>query len=291
MTRHITVKVPGSTSNLGAGFDFLGLALDLHLTVQLVPGAGESEYSGTLRFLDPETDLIAGTLAEGEILKETRLVASSSIPLEKGLGSSGAARVAALALTQLWTAGKLDRDEIYRDAVQWEGHPDNVGPATFGGLILSGDRPRRLEWHPELGVALAVPRSSTSTEAARKILPQEVRLSQTVEQARRAAALTVGLATADAQLIREGMTDSLVTPLRSRLIPGFDAACEAALQSGAWGVTISGAGSAVLAVTRAEDAGAVAATMAGALSDRGNPADPLTPGIAGAGVTGTIETP
>src|SRR5579864_3974670 len=94
------VRVPGSTSNLGAGFDCLGLALNLWLEAQLLPGHGPPTYSGTLAGFDPTHDLILRALAAGP-LRAYRLVVHSDIPVGKGLGSSAAAVAAATALAQL----------------------------------------------------------------------------------------------------------------------------------------------------------------------------------------------
>lgn len=271
MTR---VRVPGSTSNLGAGFDCLGLALDLWLEAELVPGRGGPEYGGTLETLTSETDLIFGVLAERNLLDGRTLRVRSDIPVGKGLGSSGAAAVAAFAL-----AG-LARDDIYGEAVRLEGHPDNVGPAVYGGLVLAAHRPTRLRLHASLGIALAIPDATVRTTEARAVLPVEVSRDVTVQQAARSAALVHGLVTGDADLIDFGMEDRLAVPHRKRLIPGYDAAVAAGLEAGAYGVTLSGAGSALVAVTERELATEVAETMAAGLRGAGNPSRPLAPGVA-----------
>lgn len=271
MTR---VRVPASTSNLGAGFDCLGLALDLWLEAELLPGEGAAEYAGTLAGLAPETDLVYGILEERGAL-DGHLRVRSDIPVGKGLGSSGAAAVAGFAL-----AG-LDRDAVFREAARLEGHPDNVGPAVYGGLVLAAHRPTKLALHPSIGVALAIPEASVSTKQARAVIPPEVPRDVVVQQAARAAALVQGLVTGDADLIDFGMEDRLAVPHRKDLIPGFDAAVEAGLDAGAYGVTISGAGSALVALTDRALADEVADALAHALTGVGNPATPLAPGVAG----------
>lgn len=272
MTR---VRVPASTSNLGAGFDCLGLALDLWLQAELRSGDGDPEYGGTLAGLTPETDLVYGVLETRGLLDGRRLRLHSDIPIGRGLGSSGAAAVAAFAL-----AG-LERDAVFREAAQLEGHPDNVGPAVYGGLVLAAHKPVKLVLHPSLGTALAIPEAGVSTKQARAVIPPEVPKDIVVQQAARAAALVQGLVTGDADLIDYGMEDRLAVPHRKDLIPGFDAAVEAGLDAGAYGVTISGAGSALVAVTDRALAGEVADAVARALTDAGNPARPLAPAVAG----------
>ncbi|MEB3323620.1 MAG: hypothetical protein VKI81_12420, partial [Synechococcaceae cyanobacterium] len=153
----LAVRVPASTSNLGAGFDCLGLALDLWLDARLEDGTGPARYAGTLAGLDATDDLTFALLAERDALAGRRLVVQSDIPVGKGLGSSAAAIVAGLALARLASGDPLDRDAIFRGAAQEEGHPDNAGPAVFGGLVLSAHRPTQLTLHRDLAIALAIP--------------------------------------------------------------------------------------------------------------------------------------
>ena len=269
------VRVPASTSNLGAGFDFLGLALDLWLEARLEDGRGEPVYQGTLADLDPDEDLIASILIERDLLRARRLVVSSSIPVGRGLGSSAAATVAAFAL-----AG-LERDDIYKEAAAREGHPDNVGPAVYGGLVLAAHKPTRLLLHRSIGIALAVPDLIVPTKLARERLPLDVPTGIVIQQAQRAAALVQGLVSGDADLVDFGMDDRLAVPMRKDLIPGYDNAVDAGLDAGAWGVTISGAGSTLVAVTDAAIVDGVAEAMAEALRAAGTVAMPMVPGVAG----------
>ena len=271
----ITVRVPASTSNLGAGFDFLGLALNLWLEARLEDDRGEPVYQGTLADLDPDEDLMAGILLERDLLRGRRLVVSSNIPVGRGLGSSAAATVAAFAL-----AG-LDRDETWREAAEREGHPDNVGPAGFGGLVLAAHKPTRLTLHRSIGIALAVPELIVSTRVARERLPLEVPRAMVIQQAQRAAALVHGLVSGDADLVDFGMDDRLAVPVRKDLIPGYDEAVSAGLDAGAWGVTISGAGSTLVSVTDVALVDGVAEAMAEALTEAGTVAIPMAPRVAG----------
>lgn len=284
MTEH-AVRVPASTSNLGAGFDCLGLALDLWLEARLEPGTGPPRYTGTVAGLDAESDLTFGLLDERDALDGRRLVVHSDIPIGKGLGSSAAAIVAGIALARLALGDPFDRDAIFRGAAQEEGHPDNAGPAVYGGLVLAAHRPTQLTLHRDLAVALVVPEHAISTKAARDLLPPAVPRDTAVAQAARSAALVLGLTWGDPDLIDFGMDDRLAVPHRRQLIKGYDAAVSAALDAGAYGVTISGAGSALVAVCARDDVTGVADAMTVGFTRNGTAARPLPVGIAASGMT------
>lgn len=285
MTDRPAVRVPASTSNLGAGFDCLGLALDLWLDARLEPGPGPPRYTGTVAGLDAASDLTFALLDERDALAGRRLVVHSDIPIGKGLGSSAAAIVAGIALARLALGDPFDRDAIFRGAAQEEGHPDNAGPAVYGGLVLAAQRPTQLTLHRDLAVALAVPDHAISTKAARDLLPAAVPRETAVAQAARSAALVLGLTWGDPDLIDFGMDDRLAVPHRRPLIRGYDAAVSAALEAGAYGVTISGAGSSLVALCSGADVDGVAEAMAVGLARNGTPARPLVARVAGTGVT------
>lgn len=279
----IGIRVPASTSNLGAGFDCLGLALDIWMEVRVVEGPGDPAYAGTVAGLGKD-DEILWSIVGPMVPDRHHLEVLSDIPIARGLGSSAAAAVAGYALKQMLETNGLERDAIYEQAVALEGHPDNAGAATFGGFVLAAPRPARLAFHRNLKVALAVPATPIDTKAARAILPATLPRANTIRQASRAAALVLGLMNAEGDLIAYGMDDQVAVPLRKQLIPGFDAAVASGMDAGAYGVTISGSGSALIAVTPEERQGDVAEAMARTLTAHNNPAEPVTPEVTERGV-------
>jgi homoserine kinase len=283
----IGIRVPASTSNLGAGFDCLGLALDIWMEVRVLEENGDPVYTGTVEGLDPRTEIVS-TIVSPAVPERHHLEIHSDIPLARGLGSSAAAAVAGYALRQLLQSNAMERDEVYHAAVTMEGHPDNAGAATYGGFVLAAPRPARLAFNRGLAVSLAVPDVPIDTKAARQILPATLPRDRTIQQASRAAALVLGLMNAESDLIAFGMDDQIAVPHRKGLIVGYDAAVAAGLAAGAYGVTISGSGSALLAITPADRQQTVAEAMAATLTAAGNPAEPMMPQVSERGV-GVLE--
>jgi homoserine kinase len=254
------------------------------LEVGLDEGKGDPEYLGTLEGLSTSEDIILRILKDA-LPEEHKLRIKSEIPLARGLGSSAAAAVAGYALLQLIQNSAFDRDSVYDSAVTLEGHPDNAGAAVYGGFVLAAPRPARLAFNERLGVALAVPETPLDTKTARSILPAQVSREATTAQAGRAAALVLGLMNAEGDLIDFGMDDQIAVPHRKQLITGYDEAVAAGRANGAHGVTISGSGSALLAIAPADQAAAVAEAMAGALTALGNSAAALTPAVSERGLS------
>jgi homoserine kinase len=247
----LRVTVPCSTSNLGAGFDCIGLALDRHLVATFEPGTeARLERSGTLADAGG-TDIVQQLLAERGI--HGRLVLDSTIPIGKGLGSSAAATVAGLAIAAAVKGTLFDYDVALQAAAALEGHPDNAAPSILGGLVaVVGDathyRALALHLSEEIRFVFAAPHAIVSTKAARKALPAQVTHAVAAQSVARGIALVEGLAEADADLLRIGFADELHVPYRLGMIPGGSHALQAALDAGAWAVTISGSGSGLIAV-------------------------------------------
>jgi homoserine kinase len=192
--------------------------------------------------------------------------ATSDIPVGCGLGSSAAAIVAGVLLADAALELNLTRPQIVEIAAALEGHPDNVAPAVYGGAVLSVRTPAGLVSTPlsvagGLELLLAVPPFPSDTKAARAVLPKTLPHADAVLAASRAAALVQGLSTGDGALLGAALDDVLHVPFRRARIPGYDAVVLAAQKAGAFGATLSGAGSAILAIAPRERSAAVGAAM------------------------------
>jgi homoserine kinase len=293
------VRVPCSTSNLGAGFDCIGLAFARYLDVEYQPGPApiRVERAGTLSTLAPDSgdDAIVRALASGLAARGAAtfggvLRATSAIPISRGLGSSAAATVAGLALASATLGQPFDKAAALETAAGIEGHPDNAAAALLGGLVaIAADpdgRPRafRLPLSSAIGFAWAAPPVEIATEYARRVLPATVPHATAVRSLGRVAALVQGLAEADPDLLRAGFADELHVPYRLPLIPGAADAVEAALGAGAWAVTVSGSGSGLIGVCPAGIEESVAERMREALRAGGAEAGAFA--VAGEGAVG-----
>jgi homoserine kinase len=208
------------------------------------------------------------------------------------LGSSAAAIVAGVLLADAALELGLSRERVTEIAAEIEGHPDNVAPAVYGGAILSvrtpaGLRTVPLRVAPDLVFLIAVPPFVSDTQAARAALPRTLPHSDAVLAASRAAALVEGLATGDGDLLGAALNDVLHVPYRRARIPGYDAVVAAAKAAGAYGATLSGAGSAILAVAARERAGAVGAALLAAWRQIGIEAELIKCTSTGTGATVT----
>ena len=233
------------------------------------------ERSGTLASLNTRDSqdaiYIAFRAAVGAkkvpLPERLRFSVTSEIPVGRGLGSSAAAFVAGAALANEMLKLGLDSFGIAEVGTALEGHPDNVCPSVFGGATLALTHAGKvivspLEVHPSLAFVFAVPEFVLETRRAREALPNVVPHVTAVQAAAKGAALVRGLATADEAMLAAALDDVLHVPHRRRLVRGFDAVVAAAMEAGAIGATLSGAGSSMLAVARAEKADAVGAAMA-----------------------------
>lgn len=248
------VRVAATSANLGPGFDCLGLAVALDLSVTLHQADHEGlDYRGEGAVPDSPDSLIhqgfRAVFAElGRTAPTVRFEADNPIPLARGLGSSSAALVAGAALADGLAGGPLGREGVFQLAARLEGHPDNVAPAVFGGLTLS-------TWS-EVGrfetVCLTVPAGwrllfgipdfELATAEARAVLPERYPRRDAVLTASRTALWMIAVLRDRPELLRTASVDVLHEPYREALVPGLAEARRDLLATGAFAAFLSGAG-------------------------------------------------
>ncbi|NUN69264.1 MAG: homoserine kinase [Bacteroidetes bacterium] len=262
----ISIKVPCSTSNLGPGFDTLGLALDryLHLSAEeaeqlriTVEGNGREHIATDATNLVHQAMVITAQKL-GKPLPALHLHLKNGIPAYGGLGGSGAAIAGGVFLANEVLEGGLSKDDMLDVAVGIEGHPDNVSAALFGGLTINCfDAQRKVHCTSvRIGTALSVvacsPHFQVQTKEARKILPQQVPLKDAVTNIENAASLVAAMMNGNYEALRYVTAERLHEQYRATLIPGYADVKNAALEAGALSFNISGAGPTVFAFATAD---------------------------------------
>ena len=269
----LEVSVPGTSANLGPGFDALGLALDLRTSVTLEFPTGQpgvrvigrdAAILGRTRNL-VEDGILRYLMMAGRTLPPYALIVDNQLPVARGLGGSAAAAVAGLALGAAALGCPLNAAQLLPMAVEMEGHGDNVAAAIYGGLVLAWGqgvnvRARSLPIADRFRAVVFIPEQASSTRAARAALPPRVAHADAAYNVARAALLVDALRDGRGEDLREAMSDRLHHPYRLPALPHAPL-IEAAVEAGAFGAALSGAGSSLLALCDGATVAAVAAAM------------------------------
>jgi homoserine kinase len=240
----VTVRVPASTSNLGPGFDCLGIALRLYNNVTISLGRG--------RLAAPMVRAAAAAFFQRAKHKRFPFSCASAgdIPACRGLGSSATVRLGVITGLNELVGRPLQRQQIFETCAELEGHPDNAAPAAFGGFNVVRDGQRQtFTVSAQLHFVLLVPDFEIATEQARRLLPSRVDRLHAVENCRNACAVTAAFASREYEKLHGAFLDRLHQPFRQKLIPFLENVIAAAESTGALGAFLSGSGSTICAVT------------------------------------------
>jgi homoserine kinase len=278
LPNQVTVRVPGSTSNCGAGFDTLGLALTIYNNITLTRGDWRGAQSAT-DHRNPGlgmADEAAGLFFVRTGLEEFgyTLDISGDVPMSRGLGSSVTLRAGVVAALNEMAGAGLTRDDLCSLVTQLEGHPDNATAAIVGGFCVA-------RCHPHTGELLGVlrkpighdlcfvvvsPDQELETKKARGILPKELPYFDAIKSVNSAAYVVAAFLSGEYDRLRDAVGDFLHEPYRLPLIPGAKPAIEAGIAAGALTGWLSGSGSSVLCVARPRGAAKVGRAMAAAFA-------------------------
>lgn len=292
----VTVTVPGTTANLGPGFDCIGAALTVYNEFKFtridLPSFSEAPDQERVRIK------VTGKEAEGVDIGADNLVYQAflklyhyldqtpppveieiklGVPLARGLGSSATAIVGGLVAGNQLAGAPLSQIELMKLAIAIEGHPDNVVPALLGGCRLAassldvgqGWEICDIPWHIEIVPVMGIPDFQLSTQAARNVLPTHLSRAEAIFNIAHLGLLLRGLETGHGDWLRSALQDKLHQPYRQALIPGYQAVQSAALKAGAYGMVISGAGPTLIALVHSMQAKAVVVAMAAAWAQEG----------------------
>jgi len=261
-------SAPGSSANLGPGYDVLALALDLRCRVSVAEAGEWSVLSGGAPADPVGAELVrSAAVAAVPDIGPLGVEIESEIPLARGLGSSAALIAATAGAARAMVGESTDPGDLLPVATRVEGHPDNVAAALFGGLVAVGPSGeiRLLEVHPSLRVLVAVPDSTLPTNEARKATAAPVDTAVAARTASRLAFLIEGFRTAEPTALAAAAGDEMHESRRAHLSPITGRMIEAAAQAGALHACWSGAGPSVLALVTAGTTGSVRDALADVL--------------------------
>ncbi|MDQ6600063.1 homoserine kinase [Bacillus salipaludis] len=259
LDNRVQIKVPASSANLGPGFDSIGIAVDLYLTLEV-------EQSNHWEFIAETEELsqfpnneenfmcqVALKVASkyGKTLTPCKVKINSEIPLARGLGSSASAIVAAIELADFVGNLGLDTREKLLLATEMEGHPDNVGASLYGGLVVGCYHHNEVDLvsFPNLAFEMiaVIPNEELLTKDSRGVLPEVLPYSEAIQASATANVLVGALLSQNWELAGKMMESDLFhQPYRKQLIPFYSEIEVAAKENGAFGVALSGAGPTML---------------------------------------------
>jgi homoserine kinase len=274
----VTVRVPGSTSNCGSGFDTLGLALTVYNNITLTRGDWRGARAATvsdtngLSMADEAATLFffrAGVEEFG-----FKLAISGDVPMSRGLGSSVTLRAGVVAALNELSGAGLTKDDLCTLVTQLEGHPDNATPAVIGGFCVARCDPHTNELlgvlrkpiGRQLNFVVVSPNLELETKKSRGILPKELPYFDAIKSVNSAAYVVAAILSGEYDRLRDAVRDFLHEPYRLPLIPGAKPAIEAGVAAGALTGWLSGSGSSVLCVVRPELSTKVGKAMAAAFA-------------------------
>lgn len=262
----IHVRVPATSANLGAGFDSLGLAVNLynHISMEESDRVDISSIDGT--WVPTTKENMIYQAAErlfnecGKPLSGLKIIQQNNIPMTRGLGSSSACIVGGLVGANRLLGDPLDLDALVGLASDIEGHPDNTTPALLGGIVTAVLDNGKVFWvkqevHNALRLIAVIPDFKLSTEMARQVLPKEVSHMDARFNLSRAALFSASLLQGKYENIRVAVEDRLHQPYRMQLINHADEVFKRSYELGAYGVYVSGAGPTMMAIVDGADAG------------------------------------
>ncbi len=271
----VSLTVPATTANLGPGFDCIGAALSLYNKFKVTKKNGATtivvQGQEAAKVKTDQNNLFYQAFSRlyhqiKQPVPDVEIAIDLGVPLARGLGSSATAIVGGLMGANALAGSPLTPTEVMELAIDLEGHPDNVVPALLGNCQLSvGEKGNwqisEIPWHREIIPVIAIPDFELSTEEARAVLPKQVTRADAIFNIAHLGILIRALETGRGEWLKVSLEDKIHQPYRQELIKGYQGVKMAAINAGAYGVVISGAGPTLLALTAIEYTGSVIVAM------------------------------
>ena len=262
--RYFKVRVPATSANMGPGFDSLGIAFKLfneYIFAEIESGV---KFIGFQSEFDNKNNIIFKAMEK--VFKDYNYdysglrieIINCNIPVSRGLGSSSSCIIAGIIGAFSIMGKDINKSEVLKYAVEIEGHPDNVCPAIYGGMVtvvMEDNAPifNKIDIKEEVRFVALIPEFKFYTEKARSILPKEISLKDGVYNVGRTALLVSAFANGNYNLLKYAMKDKFHQAYRSRLIEGYDMLIKECMKLGALGCFLSGAGPTIMTVVGSED--------------------------------------
>ena len=258
----VRVFVPGTSANLGAGFDVYGIAVNLHnefiiensdkFQINFINGQGQIPASKDNLFYKAFSFLFKEV---GKRVSKVKISINVQVPQARGFGSSATAVVGGLVAANAFMHNKFSKDQLLKFAVELEHgkHPDNVAPALFGGLVISTIYKNKLTHvkiplPPDFKAVFFIPDITMDTVKGRKLMPTQYAKEDLVFSTSRVALFLAALQTKKYHLFRIAMEDRIHQPTRTKIFPPMPDIIKAANEAGALGTALSGGGPSIIAL-------------------------------------------
>ncbi len=263
----IRVRVPATSANMGAGFDTLGIALNLYSRLEVEQTDGGLEIVTKNSYgtaASDKSNLVYRAMARvfdktGYTPGGLKIKQESRIPMTRGLGSSSACIIGGMLAANIICGRRLTYPEILDMAAQMEGHPDNVGPAMYGGFCVSAAdgghvMVKSTKLRNDLRFAVMIPDFFVATRKSRGVLPELVHLRDAAENISRASVFQAAMVTGDYELLRYGVGDRLHQPYRKMYIDGFNEIFKRTYEAGSKATYLSGSGPTIMSILTGDSA-------------------------------------
>ncbi|MBQ7985708.1 MAG: homoserine kinase [Clostridia bacterium] len=256
----VYVRVPATSANMGPGFDSLGIALGMYNTLKISEiDSGIVVYNNSKEYIPiGEKNLVYRAICRvfdevGYEKKGIKIIQNSDIPVTRGLGSSSACIIGGMLAANVFSGRKLSYSQILNLAAEFEGHPDNVTPALFGGFCVAATENGKTVYtsnklDPKLKAAIMVPDFFLSTKASRGALPDDVPLADASYNISRASLLTSALINGKYDDLKPCVSDKLHQDIRKENVPHFDEIMEKSYEMGAKATYLSGSGPTIVSL-------------------------------------------